>query len=69
MMSGLMMQFVRTKKIYVDLYVSLDRRHITEGLSRGIAKALIFAPGKFTMATWVTSYFVTALPASSFSWC
>jgi len=60
---GLMMQFIHTKKVYIDLYISLIVSMITGRVIAGLVKALIFARGKITMASWATSYFVTSLPA------
>lgn len=60
--SGLMMLFIRTKKIFVDLYVSLVIAMLSGRIIAGLAKALIFARGNITMGSWVTSYFVTSLP-------
>ncbi len=59
---GLMMKMIRTKKVFVDLYISLIVSIIIGRVVAGIAKALIFAPGNFTMAVWTTSYFVTGWP-------
>lgn len=60
--SGLMMQIIHTKKIYVDLYTSLVAALIMGRLVAGVSKALIFAAGNYSIALWTTSYFVTALP-------
>ena len=60
--SGLMMQWIRTKKIYVDLYISLIVAMLTGRIVAGLAKALIFARGSITMGAWATSYFVASLP-------
>ncbi len=60
--SGLMMQFVRTKKLYADLYVSLIVALIAGRVIAGLARALIFAPGNYGMAAWVAGYFATAWP-------
>ncbi|MBG0786158.1 MAG: ECF transporter S component [Anaerolineaceae bacterium] len=62
LMSGLMMKLIRTKKVYVDLYASLIIAMLSGRIVAGLARALIFAPGNFTMAAWTTSYFVTSLP-------
>lgn len=62
LVSGLMMQFVRTKRVYADLYVSLIAAMLAGRIVAGVTKALIFAPGSMTMALWATSYFVTGLP-------
>ena len=59
--SGLMMQFVRTGRLYLDLYISLPVAMLAGRVCSGIAKALIFAPGT-SFAAWATASFVTALP-------
>ncbi|MBP7174709.1 MAG: ECF transporter S component [Thermoclostridium sp.] len=60
---GLVMSVVRTKKLYADLYISLVVSLIAGRIVAGLAKALIFAAGKYSIAAWVTSYFVTCWPA------
>ena len=59
--SGLMLKYVRTGKIYADLYISLVPAMLAGRVISGIAKALIFAPGT-TLAGWATVSFVTGLP-------
>ena len=59
--SGVMMQFVRTGRLYLDLYISLPVAMLAGRVCSGIAKALIFAPGT-SFAAWATASFVTALP-------
>lgn len=61
MVSGLMLKAVRTKKLYLDLYIALVTAMIAGRVVSGIAKALIFSPG-MAMSAWVTASFVTALP-------
>ncbi len=60
--SFLRMRAVRTRKNYVNLYVSLIAAMLAGRVVAGVAKALIFSPGTFAIAAWVTSSFVTALP-------
>jgi len=59
---GLMMKVVHTKNLYADLYVSLIIAMLGGRIVGGLAKALIFAGGEYSMATWATGYFVTSLP-------
>ncbi len=59
---GLMMNITRTKNHYADLYISLVTAMISGRVIAGIAKALIFSRGKFTMAAWIASSFVTSWP-------
>ena len=62
LIAGAMMQLVHTKKIYADLYISLVIAMIAGRIAAGATKALIFASGNFTMAMWISSYFVTMWP-------
>ncbi|MGN0369854.1 MAG: ECF transporter S component [Butyrivibrio sp.] len=60
--AGLMMTLIKTRKVYVDLYISLVTAMLLGRVVAGLAKALIFSRGKYTMTAWVTGSFVTALP-------
>lgn len=61
-MCGLMMKLVKTKSFAADVYISLITSMLAGRVIAGIAKALFFAAGKFTMEAWFTGYFVTSLP-------
>ena len=60
--AGLLMQLVRTKHLYADLYISLAAAMLLGRVASGAAKALIFSAGSYSMASWVAGSFVTALP-------
>ena len=60
--AGLLMQLVRTKHLYADQYISLAAAMLLGRVVSGIAKALIFSVGSYSMASWVAGSFVTALP-------
>ena len=60
--AGLLMQLLRTKHLYADLYISLAAAMMLGRVVSGIAKALIFSAGSYSMASWVAGSFVTALP-------
>ena len=62
LVTGLMLRFVRTGRLYADLYLSLLVSMLLGRVVSGIAKALLFQAGKYTLAAWVTASFVTALP-------
>ncbi len=62
LMAGLLMSCVRTRKVYADLYFSLLVAMLAGRIVAGMARALIFAAGSYSMAAWTTSYFVTSLP-------
>ena len=59
--SGLVLKYVHTGKLYADLYISLIPAMLAGRVISGIAKALIFAPDT-TLAGWATVSFVTGLP-------
>lgn len=61
-LTGLMMQLVHTKKVYPDLYISLLVAMLGGRIISGIAKALIFSAGSYSITAWVTGSFVTSLP-------
>lgn len=60
--SGLVMTVLHTGRLYVDLYVSLIAALLAGRILAGMAKALIFSAGKYSLAAWATSYFITSLP-------
>lgn len=62
LVAGLLMAVVRTKNTYADLYISLIGAMLVGRVVAGLCRALIFAPGNYSMAAWTTAYFVTALP-------
>ena len=59
--TGLMMQFVHTKKLTADLYISMVTAMIAGRVLAGLAKSLIFAPGTAPFA-WVTTSLITGIP-------
>ena len=61
LVSGLMLKWVRTGKLYADLYIALVAAMLAGRVLSGIAKVLIFMPG-MKLAAWVTASFVTAIP-------
>ena len=60
--TGLLMKYVKTGKLFADLYISLVGAMLAGRIVGGIARALIFARGSYSMAAWTAGYFVTALP-------
>ena len=61
LVAGLMM-LIETKHLYADLYLSLVTAMIAGRIVSGIAKALIFSAGNYSIAAWITGSFVTSLP-------
>ncbi len=62
LISGLIMMFLKTKWLYLDLYAALVIAMLSGRVIAGLSKALIFSAGKYSMSAWVASSFVTALP-------
>lgn len=62
LIAGLMMKLVHTKRLYVDLYASLLTAMLAGRVVAGLARALLFAPGSYSMSLWAAGYFVTSFP-------
>ncbi|MDR0952425.1 MAG: ECF transporter S component [Oscillospiraceae bacterium] len=62
LVAGLVMTFLRTKKVYLDLYIALVAAMLLGRIVGGAAQALFFSRGAYSLAIWTTTYFVTALP-------
>lgn len=64
--AGLMMRFIRTRKLAADLYISLAAAmivgRIVGGLAQWLVVSLMGGEQVFTIAIWVTSYIVGTLP-------
>jgi hypothetical protein len=62
LISGLVMQFLRSGKLVVDLYAALVIAMLGGRVITGILRALIFAGGSYSWSAWATGYFVSCLP-------
>lgn len=60
--SGLFIRLIRTGKQLTDMLISLVLAMISGRIVYGVANALIFRAGKYSLQTWLTSAFVTAAP-------
>ena len=61
--SGLLLKFVHTKKLHLDLYIALVGAMLAGRIVAGIAKALFFTGGEgYSFALWISSHFVTSAP-------
>ena len=58
LISGLVMQFLRSGKLVVDLYAALVIAMLGGRVITGILRALIFAGGSYSWSAWATGYFV-----------
>ena len=61
LVTGLMLRFVRTGKVYADLYISMITAMLLGRVVAGFAKGLLFAPGTPLFA-WVTTSLVDGIP-------
>lgn len=61
MIAGIMMRFVRTKKAWLDLYISMVTAMVAGRVVAGLAKAWILTPGTAPFA-WVTTSLVSGIP-------
>lgn len=59
--TGIMMRLVRTKKLWLDLYISMITAMLLGRTVAGFAKAWILAPGTPPFA-WVTTSLITGIP-------
>ena len=62
--AGLMMKLVRTKSTYADLYISLIVAIVCGRVLAGLAKALIFARGSYSISAWIAGSVVTSWPGT-----
>lgn len=62
LLAGLLMQLVRTGKLYADLYISLICAMLGGRIAAAVVGAFIFSAGGFSLKAWAMSYFVTSLP-------
>ena len=61
---SMMVEIVRTKNTYADLYISLIAAIVCGRILAGITKALIFSAGSYSMGAWVSGYVVTSWPGT-----
>ena len=60
--SAILMRYVRLKKVYVNVYISLIGAMLVGRVFYGILNALIFSAGSYSLQLWLGAAFVTALP-------
>ena len=59
LISGLVMQFLRSGKLVIDLYAALIIAMLGGRVITGILRALIFAGGSYSWSAWAAGYFVS----------
>ena len=60
--SSLLIRYVRTKNLYVNVYIALVGAMIFGRIFYGILNSLIFNVGNYSMQMWLSAAFITALP-------
>ncbi len=60
--AGLLMKLVHTGKLLADLYISLIAAMLAGRIVGGLAKALFFQAGAYSLKAWAAAYFVSTLP-------
>lgn len=60
--AGIGMKLVHTGHLSADLYISLIAGMLLGRIVAGLANALIFSAGSYSIAIWAAAYFVTAVP-------
>ncbi len=60
--AGILMMLISTEKYYLKLYISLIGSMALGRIAAGIAQALIFSQGSYTLGLFVSSYVVGTLP-------
>ncbi len=62
LITSLLMRYIRMKNLYAKVYIVLIGAMLAGRVMYGIASALYFAGGEYSMQIWITAAFVTALP-------
>ena len=60
--SGIVINFIRTKRASLDLYIALVAAMLAGRVVAGAAQALFLFEGAYAMQMWISAYFATALP-------
>lgn len=61
--TGIIMKYLHTKKLLLDLYISLILSMIIGRIIAGTVNAVLFQLGNYSFSIWVSSYFISAWPA------
>ena len=62
---GLLVQLIRTKSLYADLYLSLIPAMLMGRVVAGVVRAVVYLSSAqtYSVALWAASYFVESVPA------
>jgi len=60
--AGLLYHFIKTKRPFADLYISLIGAMLAGRLAFGAINGFIFPADNYSLEIWATAAFVTALP-------
>jgi len=59
---GIIMRYIKTGRLYADIYISLGVSMVLGRIAAGLVKAFIFSAGSYSISVWVSSYVVGTLP-------
>jgi niacin transporter len=62
LMSGLLSRFFKNKNTVAGIYITLIAAMIAGRFVGGVLNALIFRFGSYSLAAWLSGYFITAFP-------
>ena len=62
LVAGAMSNIVHTRRLSADLYICLITAMLVGRVVAGIAWAVYFFDGAYTLSMWATAYFVTSFP-------
>lgn len=63
LISGLLMKVIRTGRSRLDMYLCLITAMLAGRIVAGLVNSLIFQAGNYSLAIWLTSYFIGSWPA------
>ena len=62
LVAGVMSNLIHTRRLSVDLYISLIVAMLAGRIVAGVAQAVYFFDGTYAIGLWTASYFVTSFP-------
>ena len=62
LLTGIMRGIIKTKHVYIGLYVQLITAMFAGRIVYGIMNAVLFQAGAYSFQVWVSAVFVTSLP-------
>jgi len=60
--AGFFMRFIYTRRLAVDLYISLIAAMLLGRVAAGLAQAVVLFGGTYAVGLWAAAYFTTSIP-------